>query len=55
MENGWKSNPEVAAEYGNDIEDVLQERQREEQLAADLGVTLGAPPKTGGMSDAVPQ
>jgi lambda family phage portal protein len=42
---GLTSLTRLAAEQGRDLEDVLRERQREEQLAASLGVslTLGRP------------
>ncbi len=30
--NGWKSNTQVAAEYGNDYEDVAKDREREKKV-----------------------
>jgi len=44
--NGWKSDAQIAAEAGTDIEDVYRDRQAQAALAAEYGVSeqpAGAP------------
>jgi len=43
IKNGLKTRTEVLAERGRTLEEVLEERQRENEMAAAFGVDLGTP------------
>lgn len=47
INNGLKSRRQVIAEMGNDIEDVFADLAAEEELADELGITLGSPEPSG--------
>ena len=47
IQNGLMTNTQALAERGLDIEDVIRERQAEQELLASYGVTVPATPSAG--------
>jgi capsid protein len=47
IQNGLMTNTQALAERGLDIEDVIRERQAEQELLASYGVTVAATPSAG--------